>query len=91
MLFRNRLTELRKAAGLTQEVLAIAAGVAIGNVRNYKQVVRVPRIPAVVKLATALDVDCTAFAKCVDITGRPADRRRGRGNESEWSSDNPAA
>jgi transcriptional regulator with XRE-family HTH domain len=77
MLFRYRLTELRKAAGLTQEALAIAAGVSVGNVRNYEQGIRLPGFPAVVKLAIALDVDCTAFAKCEDVTGEPAAQPKG--------------
>ncbi len=69
MTFSAELRRLRVAAGLTQEALARKAATSVGNVRNYEQGIRLPTFPLVVKLAAALGVDCSAFAKCEDVTG----------------------
>ena len=70
MLFREKLTELRQAAGLTQDALAAASGVPLTTVRKYEQGQRV-RVPfsAVIALAKPLGVDCLAFASCADMVG----------------------
>jgi transcriptional regulator with XRE-family HTH domain len=67
MTFGQKLKKLREEAELTQEKLAQAAGMSVGNVRNYEQEIRLPTFPAVVKLAKALGTDCTAFADCDDV------------------------
>ena len=73
MLFREKLTELRQAAGMTQDALAAASGVPLPTVRKYEQGQRV-RVPfsAVITLARALSVDCLAFASCSDMVGEAA-------------------
>ena len=65
MTFGERLKELREAAGLTQAAMWDATGLPRKTYLNYEQsrVVAVP-YPAVVALAKALGVDCTAFAAC---------------------------
>ena len=70
MLFREKLVELRQAAGMTQDALAAASGVPLPTVRKYEQGQRV-RVPfsAVIALARALHVDCLAFASCADMVG----------------------
>jgi transcriptional regulator with XRE-family HTH domain len=81
MTFAKRLRELREQAGLTQEQLARAADMSVGNVRNYEQGIREPRWQGVFQLAEALGVDCSAFKVCMD--GGPAEaalapRKRGK-------------
>lgn len=72
MQFREKLTELRQAAGLTQDALAAKSGVPLPTVRKYEQGQRL-RVPfsAVIALAKALNVDCLAFAACTDMIGEP--------------------
>ena len=65
MTFGERLVQLRNEAGLTQEKLARAADISIGNVKNYEQGLRHPRWDIVFRLADALGVDCSAFKACV--------------------------
>ena len=69
MLFREKLVELRQAAGLTQDALAEASGVPLTTARKYEQGQRV-RVPfsAVIALAKPLGVDCLAFSDCDDMT-----------------------
>jgi transcriptional regulator with XRE-family HTH domain len=67
MTFAERLRELRKAAGLTQDQLNERSGLPIGTLRNYEQGVRQPLWHVLFKLAKALGVDCTAFADCEDV------------------------
>ncbi len=80
MLFRSLLKDLRERASLTQEALAQKAGTSVGNVRNYEQGIRLPSFPAVVKLAAALGVECTAFSGCEDVAGeepvKPAGKKK---------------
>ncbi len=66
MTFRDKLIELRQAAGMTQPALAAASGVPLFTLRNYEQSKTAERInfAYVVALAKALGVDCTAFADC---------------------------
>lgn len=67
MKFRDELKRLRELTGLTQEALAQKAETSVGNIRNYEQGVSLPSFPGVVKLAKALNVDCTAFSECEDV------------------------
>jgi transcriptional regulator with XRE-family HTH domain len=62
--FAERLRELRHQANLTQEQLALAAGLPRGSVRNYEQGIREPYWYVVFRLAAALGTDSTAFDGC---------------------------
>jgi transcriptional regulator with XRE-family HTH domain len=73
MLFGDELQRLRLSAELSQESLARKAGMSVGNVRNYEQGIRLPSFAAVLKLAKALNVECTAFAECDDVKADSAD------------------
>jgi transcriptional regulator with XRE-family HTH domain len=64
MLFREKLRELRLAAGLTQENLARKAGMTVASIRNQEQGQRLPGWLAVVKLAKALEVSTDVFSDC---------------------------
>jgi transcriptional regulator with XRE-family HTH domain len=75
MEFAERLRELRKEAGLTQEGLADASGLPLGSIRNYEQGQREPYWAVVFKLANALGVSCEAFAGCANVRPAPAKRR----------------
>lgn len=72
MTFAERLRELRERAGMTQESLAVAAGMSVSAIRNYEQGVREPYWRGLFQLADALSVDCRAFADCVPSNGAPA-------------------
>src|SRR5262249_19610269 len=61
--FAERLQELRKAAGMTQDQLAKKAWLSMGGIRDLEQKRRKPAWETVLKLAAALDVDCRAFAE----------------------------
>jgi transcriptional regulator with XRE-family HTH domain len=56
--FARRLTELRKAAGLTQCALAKRAGVTTQAVTFLEEGERKPTWETVERLAAALDVSC---------------------------------
>ncbi len=71
MTFAQKLKQLRDRAGMSQEALARAAGMSVGNVHNYEQGIREPRWRAVVQLARALGVDSRAFEECVDEAAEP--------------------
>lgn len=69
MTFAERLRELRDAKGLSEAKLAEASGLPFGTVHVYALGRRKPSFAAVLKLARALGVDCTAFADCDDLAG----------------------
>jgi transcriptional regulator with XRE-family HTH domain len=71
MRFKDRLRELRKAAGLSQKELAGKAGMAVGSVRNLEQGQRSPSWPAVVMLARALGLTSEVFDDCDDAQELP--------------------
>jgi transcriptional regulator with XRE-family HTH domain len=93
MLFKDKLLELRQAAGLTQKAAADRAGMSMLTYRNYEQGTRLPGLPAFMKIIKALGVPCEVFAECEDVAGPdggaaepPAPARRGRprkGGEGE--------
>jgi len=60
--FSSRLKELREAADLTQEGLAARAGLYKFSVAKLEQGVREPTWATVLALASALGVECGAFA-----------------------------
>lgn len=64
MKFKDKLKELRKKAGLSQEELAEKAGLKLHSIRNHEQGQRNPSWPAVVKLSRALGVSTEEFASC---------------------------
>jgi transcriptional regulator with XRE-family HTH domain len=74
MLFRDELIRLRNAAGLSQEKLAVSAGISVANIRNYEQNRRLPSFPVLVKMAAALGVSCEAFAQCEDVKGESEEK-----------------
>jgi transcriptional regulator with XRE-family HTH domain len=74
--FAARLRELREARGWTQQDLAGRAGVSAISVTRYESGGRVPDFDAVLALAGALGVDCTAF--CEQPATRHRKRRPGR-------------
>jgi transcriptional regulator with XRE-family HTH domain len=78
MTFAERLRELRQAAGLSEAKLARAAGVPFDTVHGYGLGRRTPSFPAVLQLAAALGVDCTAFAGCTFGPPPKGTRRPGR-------------
>jgi transcriptional regulator with XRE-family HTH domain len=61
--FGGRLRELREKAGMSRPDLAKRSGVSLDLVASLEQGRRAaPTWPTVLALATALGVDCTAFA-----------------------------
>ena len=76
MQFADKLKQLREAAGMTQNELAVASGVPLPTLRDYEQGKRRrdPSLGTAVKLAVALGTDCTAFAECVE---KPAAKGKG--------------
>ena len=59
--FGRRLREVREGKGLTQKQLADAAGVHVNTVARLEREEQEPAWPLVLKFASALGVDCTAF------------------------------
>jgi transcriptional regulator with XRE-family HTH domain len=80
MLFKDKLRELMDAAGLSEAKLAKVSGLNPASVHNYTNQRRTPSFPAIVELARALNVDCTAFAGCdmrpIEGKGKPAAPKR---------------
>jgi transcriptional regulator with XRE-family HTH domain len=58
----QKLSELRRRAGLTQEGLARAAGVGTDAVRKWERGKRTPSFEMATKLAEALDVSLDELA-----------------------------
>jgi len=61
MTFGERLKQLRKDAGLSQDKLARAAGLSTSTVTKIEQQAIDPAWSTVEKLARALGVDCRSF------------------------------
>ena len=80
MTFREKLIELREAAGMTQPGLAEASGVPLWTLRNYEQGRTGERInfAYVVALASALGTTCTAFSECEDVATSPPEAERNK-------------
>ena len=81
MKFSEKLRQMRDEAGLSEAKLAAASGVSFASIHCYGLGSRLPSFAAVVKLAAALGVDCTAFADCEDIAPPPAPAPRKRGKK----------
>jgi transcriptional regulator with XRE-family HTH domain len=69
----QRLTELRRRAGLTQEGLARAAGVGTDAVRKWERGKRTPSFDMATRLADALGVSLD------ELAGRESPQRKPRG------------
>ena len=90
MRFKDKLRQLRKEAGFTQEELADRAGMPVHSLRNHEQGQRQPSWPAVIKLARALGVSTEEFASCdleeEESEGKAtAKGKRGSGNRKPGS------
>jgi transcriptional regulator with XRE-family HTH domain len=84
MKFKDVLRDLRKQAGLTQEQLALKAGVPLPSLRGHEQGQRVPSWASVVKLAKALGVSTDAFADCDEVQEEDAPpAKKGRKRKGE--------
>jgi len=70
MTFGERLRELRKARGYTQEQLANKIGVAKTTITGYEKNNREPNVLTITKLAQALDVSGNELI-CVATTDAP--------------------
>lgn len=71
--FGDKLRELRKAKGLTQQQLADATGLSQNAISHWEADDREPGWSAVQALAVALGVDCTSFTE-----GKPAPKKGGK-------------
>jgi len=71
MSFSEKLKELRKAKGLTQDALSRAAGLAHSTVPKLEQGGIYPSWETAVKLANALDVSLDAFKDVDDAPAAP--------------------
>lgn len=86
MTFAEKMRELRDAIGMSEAKLADATGIPFGTLHNYAIGRRPPPFAAVVKIAKALGVDCTAFAACAGIgeedvastVEKPAPKKKGK-------------
>ena len=59
--FAERLRQLRKAAGLTQQQLADRSGLAWSTIQQFESARREPAFAILVKLAAGLGVSLSAF------------------------------
>lgn len=66
--FAKALKRLREQAGLSQAQLAEKAGLNVFGVAKLEQGVREPGWSTVLKLASALGVECTAFSDREDVS-----------------------
>jgi transcriptional regulator with XRE-family HTH domain len=78
MPLKDRVRELRKAAGLTQQALAVKAGVSVSVVQHIEQgAIPDPRVSTLVQLARAMGVPLDAL---VEDGGEPApEKPKGKG------------
>jgi transcriptional regulator with XRE-family HTH domain len=76
----QRLLELRRAAGLTQEQLARASDVGVDAVRKWERGKRTPMLDMAVRLAEALGVTVGQLAGSEPM---PAPKKRRRKGEEE--------
>ena len=78
MKFKDLLRDLRKSAGLTQEQLALKAGIPVTSLRGHEQGQRIPSWASVVKLARALGVSTDVFSECDEVKAPEPEKPRGR-------------
>lgn len=70
--FAAALKRLREEAGLSQAALAEKAGLNVFGIAKIEQGLREPNWTTVLKLAEALEVECTAFC----AGAKPTERSR---------------
>ncbi len=77
----RRIKELREAAGITQQQLAVKAGLSVSNLSQIEQGQKAdPRISTLYALAVALDVSLDAFVSGSQATEpEPAEFQKPRG------------
>ena len=80
--FGRVLRVLRSEAGLSQQQLAVAAGLSVSFVAKLEQTDSDPSWTTVQKIARALGVDCNAFANLAveggeSVPEKPARKRKG--------------
>lgn len=68
MTFADKLKELRRNAGLTQDQLAERAGMPVWTLRNLEQGRRFPSWGNVVKVARAFGVNSAFFDDCDEVS-----------------------
>ncbi|MEM9463877.1 MAG: helix-turn-helix transcriptional regulator [Actinomycetota bacterium] len=61
--FGARVREIRHSTGMTQEQVAEAAGLHPTFISNVERGYRVPTVPTLLRLATALDTKAGAFVE----------------------------
>lgn len=83
MTFGERLKQLRKDVGLSQDKLARAAGLSTSTVTKIEQQAIDPAWSTVEKLARALSVDCRAFTMEDAGQGEPATAKKTRKRKGE--------
>lgn len=77
--FAEKLKRLRDRADLTQEGLAVRAGLSIGIVRDYEQGKKEPSLRSAFKLADALGIALDTFRDCFgDDAPNRKTQRKGR-------------
>ena len=69
----HKLRELPDGSKISETKLAELSGLPFGTVHVYCLGRRKPSFAAVLKLAKALNVDCTAFAECDDLKADDAE------------------
>lgn len=83
MRFGDRLRDLRRGRGWTQQQLSHRSGVPLSTLRNLEQGTRSPSWESVVRLAKAFDANSAIFDDCDEVTGLPPSgparkRRKGK-------------
>jgi transcriptional regulator with XRE-family HTH domain len=74
--FGAKLKELRAAAGLSQQQLAMAAGLSVSFIAKLEQGGSDPSWTTVQALAKPLGVSCEAFGD--EMAAKPAAKRKGK-------------
>ena len=67
MKFKDKLRELRKHVGLTQEELAKRSGVPVYTIRGHEQGQRLPSWVIFMRLADGLGVSADNFRDCDEV------------------------
>lgn len=81
--FGERLAKLRADARLTQAELGEKSELHANTIARLERGLNEPAWPVVLKLATALGVNCTAFTGAAGATGEAPARGRGRPRKAD--------
>jgi transcriptional regulator with XRE-family HTH domain len=71
-IFGERLRELRVRADITQDALALGAGLTKAYISDMERGLKVPSLTTVLRLAVALDCKVTALTSVFDHVNLPA-------------------